>query len=275
MNPLEILQHRESVAKYFQDVAARNAVAEAIKREDSIPAPMTEDAIAAIVASIIPPGMPVTPPEQFRAYVFKTEICERLKAYGFEPRFWVDGLLEKTEPKTREAKQAFVLAKTLSYLRNQGAIVALSGDRGVGKTTIVAQLAIKRLWEDWHSARNGGPVTHRITSYKKLTGIVGRLKALYADFGTIGIDALESYRDHLATLDLLIIDELNECADDSKHKDRILTDIIDRRYAANRDTILLTNQKAAEFEQTINPSVLSRLNEHGAIIPCDWQSFRG
>jgi DNA replication protein DnaC len=235
---------------------------------------MSEDDLATIVGAIIPRDMRVTPPAEFRAYVFRTEICDRLRGFGFEPRFWADGLLDHTTPKTRESRQAYVLAKTLGYLRGCGAIVALTGDRGVGKTTIAAQLAIRRLWEDWHSRTSGGPVLHRITSYRKLTAIVGRLKALYGDFGTIGIETLEAIRDHLASVELLVIDELNECADDSRHKDRILTDLIDRRYAANRDTILLTNQRADEFERTINPSVLSRLNEHGAIIPCEWGSFR-
>jgi DNA replication protein DnaC len=280
MTEIELQRHREAVESARMRREAREA--EAAKFTPPAAEP-TEADFAAMAAALIPPDMPVTSPEVFRAYVFKTEICERLKSFGFDPRFWTDGLLEHVQPKTRESKQAYVLAKVEGYLTGKGAIVALTGDRGVGKTTIVAQIAIRRLWDDWRakqevqeykSSMDRKPVPRRSTLYRKLTAVVGKLKALYADFGTIGIEALESYRDHLAQCALLVVDELNECADDSKHKERILTDIVDRRYSSNRDTILLTNQKADEFEKSINPSILSRLNEHGAIIPCDWESFR-
>ena len=93
--------------------------------------------------------------------------------------------------------------------------------------------------------------------------------------GTIDGEKLEQYRTFLTKiLELLIIDEIHEVSEDSKHKDRILTDLLDTRYAAKRDTILISNQSAEEFARTTNPSILSRLNEHGGIISCDWQSFR-
>lgn len=271
----ELEHHEESIQEHAKRIVERTLAAETFKPEQKPAEPVSDAEIAALVQSIIPAGMPITPPADFRRYVFATEICERLKAFGFEKRFWQDGLLENPQPKSRESRQAYVLAKTLSYLNNSGAIVALSGDRGLGKTTIAAQIAIMRLWEDWDSRYSGGSVTHRITSYRKLTAVVGRLKALYGDFGTIGIEQLESIRDHLASVELLVIDELNECADDSKHKDRILADLIDRRYASNRDTLVITNQPVEEFRRTVNPSILSRLNEHGGIIACDWESFRG
>lgn len=247
------------------------------------------DLAAAFVNAIIPPGMEmkVTPPDVYQAHIFKTEICDRLRGFGFDPRFWQDGLIKPGSART--SKQLWTLRKVQSYLVGKGAIVAMTGDRGVGKTTICAQIAIERLWEDWHSmfGKPGAPVTRRITSYRKMSQIVSKFKALYADYGSVDIDRLERSRDHLCGamrnssgglvgggVDLLIIDELNEVAEDSKHKDRILTDVLDRRYSRGVDTVLITNQPAEEFERTINPSILSRLNEHGAIVPCEWQSFR-
>ena len=97
----------------------------------------------------------------------------------------------------------------------------------------------------------------------------------YGDFGTTQMEQLENYRDFLTKkLRLLIIDELHEVADDSKHKDRILADLLDARYAANMDTLLISNQTQKEFSETTNPSIISRLNEHGGIITCAWKSFR-
>lgn len=235
---------------------------------------------------IIPEDMPVTPPDAYRAHIFRQEICDRLRGFGFDPRFWVDELF-KQPAGFRESKQKSAMGEVKKYLTGKGSIIALTGDRGVGKTTICAQIAIERLWEDWHSMFSGGPVTWRITAYRKMTQIVSRLKALYADYGAFEQERIEAARDHLSGavknsqgglvgggVDLLVIDELNEVTEDSKHKDRILTDLIDRRYSRRVDTILITNQPAAEFEATINPSILSRLNEHGVILPCEWESFR-
>ncbi len=116
---------------------------------------------------------------------------------------------------------------------------------------------------------------------------MSKFKALYADFGAINIDQLEDHRDFICGairtstgglvsggVDLLIIDELNEASEDSKFKDRILTDIVDRRYSRGLDTVLITNQKDSEFKATTNASILDRLNEHGDIIACEWESFR-
>lgn len=283
MNAQQILESHQHAVSAHTAFQARRQAAEAQFRAEQEGVTAAHAEAEALIASIVPTGMPGTNPDKYRAHIFRTEITERLKAFGFDPRFWQDGLFANARKGTREAKQSWVSGQVVSKLENKGAIVAMVGDRGTGKTSICAQIAIRRLWEDWEAAsevqdytssQDRKPVPRRSTLYRKLAAIVSRLKALYADYGAINIERLESERDHLAGVALLVIDELHECADDSKHKDRILADILDRRYAAKRDTILITNQPAQEFRETINPSVLSRLNEHGAIIPCEWQSFR-
>lgn len=221
-------------------------------------------------------GKQPTEATAYRAFEFSEHIRPRLVLSGFDARFCVD-LLPPADARSKEQYKAKKLVE--KRLRNEGAIIALCGERGLGKTTIAAQIACRMIWEDWQSVfdRMDGKrdtVLHRTIQYKKLTGIVSRLKALYGDFGTIDADRLESLAQHYATVNLLVIDELQECGDDSRHKDRILTDLIDRRYAGKRDTILITNQTAKEFQTTTNASILSRLNEHGGVIVCKWESFR-
>lgn len=202
-----------------------------------------------------------------RAYEFNKYIAPNLERFGFEKRYRVDGLLDGEDARCLLQKR--VLAKLTNTLQGRGAIVALVGPRGTGKTQIAAQYEI-----DWQWAERGTARTHW-THYTKLTTVVAKLKAFYGDFGTTDMDRLERYRSFLThDLELFIIDELHEVADDSRHKDRILTDILDARYSAKKDTLLISNQSAEEFARTTNPSILSRLNEHGGIISCDWQSFR-
>ena len=220
------------------------------------------EAVAKLLASIEPKTA-----EQMRYYDFATYIAPQLARFGFEERYRKDGLCDGQDERCKLQRDK--LAKLTNTLQGRGAIVALVGPRGTGKTYIASQFVIDRLW-----AEHGTP---RCTwsHYTKLTTLVAKLKAFYGDFGTIEMERLEQYRAFLTqTLDLLIIDELHEVADDSRHKDRILSDILDARYSAKKDTLLISNQSAEEFARTTNPSILSRLNEHGGIISCDWQSFR-
>jgi DNA replication protein DnaC len=204
---------------------------------------------------------------EMRDYNFQERILPQLRMFGFEKRYCQDGLCDTKDE--RGTLQKRVLAKLTNVLRGRGAIVALVGPRGTGKTYIASQYVIDELWAQMDTAQ-----AHWY-HYTKLTTIVARLKAFYGDFGTTQMEQLENYRDFLTKkLRLLIIDELHEVADDSKHKDRILADLLDARYAANMDTLLISNQTQKEFSETTNPSIISRLNEHGGIIACAWKSFR-
>lgn len=220
------------------------------------------EAVAKLLSGIEPKS-----DAEMRGYNFRTYIAPKLEMFGFEERYRKDGLCDGLDERCELQRQK--LAKLTNVIQGKGSIVALVGPRGTGKTYIVSQFVIDRLWSEHGTARCTW------SHYAKLTTLVGRLKAFYGDMGTIETEKLEQYRTFLTKiLDLLIIDEIHEVAEDSKHKDRILTDLLDTRYAAKKDTILISNQSAEEFSRTTNPSIISRLNEHGGIIPCAWQSFR-
>lgn len=221
--------------------------------------------------------IPVLSKAQYRAYEFKERILPRVRSGGFEVRFLRDGFPGEFDENTE--RQIVAYEAVIGWLKNEGSIVAMCGPRGVGKTTIAAQISAKRAWEDLQSCFDKADGKRedtmcRYTLYWKMTGLVKRLKPLYADFGSIETAALEDWQRGIVSCELLVIDELQEAGDDSRHKERILTDVIDRRYAAQRDTILITNQTPEEFRTTTSGSILSRLGEHGTIIDCAWGSFR-
>lgn len=203
----------------------------------------------------------VATPEQADQWIWRNEIVPLLKTSGFESRY----LVRLTDWDCPE--QEGVFRQCLQSCAGKGAIIALVGKRGTGKTTILAQVAR-------HRAENALlPPADRSPAYRKMCDLIARFKPLYADFGTVETDKLMAARDALCSRTLMFIDELHEC-DDQKLKDRILTDIIDRRYSRRVDTILVSNQEPAEFQRTTSDSVLSRLSEHGMIIPCRWKSHR-
>lgn len=73
--------------------------------------------------------------------------------------------------------------------------------------------------------------------------------------------------------DLLVIDEVQERAG-TEWEQRLLAAIVDRRYAAMKDTILVGNLKPEDVQRELGTSIASRAQETGGIYVADWPSFR-
>lgn len=202
------------------------------------------------------PANPATD-EQIAAWFWQNEVVPRLSSFG--ERF--------QDPIRLIPPQAAALKKVKARLKGVGAIVALVGVRGIGKTTLTAAIAQER------AAKEGFPPNYRTVLYRQMVSLISKYKPLYSDMGSINIEALTESRDAVCRKNLLVVDELHEC-DDQRLKNKILTDIIDRRYADRLDTILISNQTPADFRATTSDSILSRLSEHGTILECKWPSFR-
>lgn len=207
-------------------------------------------------------ALPRRTDEEIAAWTWREDILPRLRAAGLEARYWRD-----IQIWTKSA-QAKVFARLRALCCGNGAIVALTGPRGTGKTTLAAQMIVERAKDETL------PPWDRQPPYRKLVDLIARYKPLYADFGGINTDSLMTSRDHFCSSPaLVVIDEIHEC-DDQKLKSRVLTDLLDRRYSAKRDTVLISNQTPEDFQASTSDSILSRLSEHGCIIPCEWASWR-
>lgn len=229
----------------------------------------TPDAIdPTAIAEAMLAGKTPTPHEDYREHVLKSYIYPEIFRWGFEPRFHHE---RRTSFHPKQEKAYQVMGGKLAQV---GAIVALVGIRGVGKTTLTAELAIETAWRNYRISRAIMPGSYAQVIYKKCTRLISRFKPLFADFGSIDTETLTESFDRLARWhEYLVIDEVHE-AEDSKLRSRLLNDLIDRRYMAQRDTILIANQTAEDFSASIGDTIISRLNEHGIIIPCEWPSFR-
>lgn len=211
--------------------------------------------------------MKPTPAAEYRQHLLADKIFPTLERWGFERRFHQE--LTEMHPKQRKTYD-----RTIERMRGKGAIVALVGERGLGKTSIAAQFALSVAWANHEEAMKDGPPRIQSVIYKKCAKLVARYKPLFADFGSIDTETLlESLENLCRNQEFLIIDEVHDCGD-MKFTNKVLTDLVDRRYSACRDTILIANQTGEDFAKTIGDSILSRLNEHGAILECKWPSYR-
>jgi len=174
-------------------------------------------------------AIPVRSDAEIREWTWRNEIRPILADAGFDGRF------RERADWNLEPNQEKVFRVVRSKLLGEGAIIALVGIRGTGKTTISAQIAIQ-IAEEWvaywnqSQRRENAPIGLPI--YRKMLSIVEILKPLYSDHGSTRTDSLVAMRDALCSIGLLIIDEKHDGERLMSLED--LTDIIDRRYPPKR-----------------------------------------
>lgn len=138
-----------------------------------------------------------------------------------------------------------------------GFLFALIGPRGTGKTQLGERTALQ------------STATSRAPLYTRAMTIFLELRATYRTDGAAESAVVKRFCEPK----LLIIDEIQERAE-SAWEDRMLTHIIDVRYGAMGDTLLIGNLSPEQLAESLGPSIVDRLRETGGIIECKWDSFR-
>lgn len=72
---------------------------------------------------------------------------------------------------------------------------------------------------------------------------------------------------------LLVIDEAQERGD-TEFEQRMLTNLIDKRYGMLKDTLIISNLSPDAFGTAMGPSIMSRMQQCGGMMVCDWPSYR-
>lgn len=139
-----------------------------------------------------------------------------------------------------------------------GFLLALLGDRGTGKT----QMAVVVMMVGFKAQRTG--------LYVSAMDVFLDVRATYSNPDASERDALGRFLGP----DMLVIDEIQQRGE-TDFEDRILAYLIDQRYGAMKDTIVIANLTPDALKDSLDPSIVDRLRETGGIIECTWPSFRG
>jgi DNA replication protein DnaC len=167
---------------------------------------------------------------------------------GWEARY---AQAVKTAPHGAEWLAAYESAQQV--VRSNG-ILVLYGGRGGGKTRMAAELAVMV-----------GSSRYR-TAMRFFLDVRATFKR-NSDRSELEVI------DELAKAELLILDEIQERGE-TAFEDRLLTHVIDARYAAMRPTIIIANLTKGAIVDALGPSICDRARENGKSIEFSWESFR-
>lgn len=139
-----------------------------------------------------------------------------------------------------------------------GSMLGFVGNRGTGKT----QMAVELMRQ--------ATAAERSALFTSAIGFFLKIKASFAkDAKQTELEVLgEFFRPHL-----LVIDEIGKRGD-SAWEDNLLFELLNRRYNAMKDTVIISNMPKGEFEDYIKDSLTSRINETGGLVEFNWASFR-
>jgi len=151
--------------------------------------------------------------------------------------------------------------QTSSIVAKNG-VVIIVGDRGRGKTRIAAEISRDGNFPNDLASRD------KTSCYRRATEIICELRT--AMISRVGETATIR---RLSAVGLLVIDEFQERSE-TEWENRMISTILDRRYADNLPTILIANLTKEQLGPALGPSIVDRASENGRRIDFTWNSYR-
>ena len=184
---------------------------------------------------------------------------------------WGDRYIQKIELRGKEWLAAFESACPVIA---SGGIVAMIGDRGPGKTQMAAELA--RLG-DWKPDRKQFTRGDGLIVHQSKTALYRRAMDIFMELAHVRKNHVKSSEkevlDRLGDVGLLVIDEFQE-RPETEYTSRALSNMLDKRYASSRPTIVIANLTRKEMFSALGASIVNRARENGKSIEFNWPSYR-
>lgn len=178
-------------------------------------------------------------------------ILARMRDGGF-PKRAMDKLNEMFGPSLAKAEEL------LPLILAGDAILLLHGDRGPGKTQMATWWAFQRGLKGLATGR-----------YVKAFDLLGMIKESWESKRASESMVIRGFK----KTPFLVIDEFQERSE-SDWDNRTLTNILDHRYDSRLVTVLIANLRREDLKERIPASILSRAEEVGGRVFCNWPSYR-
>jgi DNA replication protein DnaC len=144
-----------------------------------------------------------------------------------------------------------------SHLREGGSLV-FGGSPGTGKSHLALAIAQQVM-------RRG------TAAYMDAASLVRKVRATWGRDAQVGEETVLQQLG--SELDLLVIDEVGSQTG-TENEQMILFEVLNRRYADLRPTILLTNLSGEAFKDMLGERTIDRLRERAVFVPFTWDSYR-
>jgi DNA replication protein DnaC len=198
--------------------------------------------------------------ERVDALIAAARIPERYRAATFDDVEHLPAELKDDAGKVWPVQSLYTMkVGQLAVLLHRPGMVALIGRRGPGKTHMACALV------------NAFCRAARSAVYIDAMDYFIELQETYDEQARRSQSAVE---EKYLRPELLVLDAMEERAD-TAWNDRMLVRLIDKRYKAERSTVLISNESEAAFNDRVGPSIADRIRDDGGKIECLWPSLRG
>ncbi|MND38619.1 DNA replication protein DnaC [compost metagenome] len=183
----------------------------------------------------------------------ESEIPRRFRERSF------DNYTIESEEQRRAYEKAKAFAEKFPRAMELGASFVFCGPPGTGKTHLACAIANHVIRAFGHSAL-----------FVTVFDAIQRIKATYDSKDRTEREVMQGF----SLPDLLILDEVG-VQFGTEYEKVIITDIINRRYADMRPTIILSNLNEAELGDYLGIRVIDRMFEGGGgVVAFNWGSYR-
>ena len=236
---------------------AERILQEAAKRSKEIAA---ERAAHVLPAAVVPVQTPPVAADAWEEREARRRVEALIASAGVPKRFReADAINFSARLPASVVKPYSIAMARLMRMKDESGTVALLGPRGPGKTWMASAMVL-------HFCRS-----RRYALFSGAWDFFQRCREVYTDGSK---DRLSGAVAHYLKPDLLVLDEI-DIRSDSPFEDVTLTVLINKRYAEEKSTILISNQSVAAFRDRIGLTIFDRLADGGDVIECPWGSLRG
>lgn len=211
-----------------------------------------ERSIQSFLEKLPPPRNPTPELIAERRALFDAE-CSILRAANGVDKEFRDACLTSIDPRLPEKFRQ--LAGVLGQMLDEPAQLAIVGDRGRGKSWLVSA-AVNAFCD----------VGRR--------GVYRRTRQFFTELSKADWPVKDSVRAAYLSPELLVLDEVQVRDGEREWQDNELTDLVDRRWANGRSTVLLANLKPAELWTNLGASIQRRVIETGGVFPTPWPRIK-